>query len=625
MMRHIPVLVTLSALLLSACGDGDNDDRPVDGRDTDGLYEPTNEPYAGRVIDGYLQNARVWIDLDGDYQYDVGPVDVPLDSNPERTITLEGGEPTAMTGPGGRFTLDVSAFEIDPSVGPNLDPRTFPLVAVAIPGVTEEETPAGNVLVDRAFMMSAEPGTQNITPLTTVADARRRQELGPQNVTDGSVGQALSSVNISGDFVRSKDERAQAYAHGLVRFLKDQFPEDNDVREQKGLITTFDQSALRILQLTLLRYTDDIISAIDIAAAGGRYANVDVGMLPLPQVPLDLTNPILLKSVRVRAPSADKAPSSETFITNGESTSAELSFNYSEEGVLESIDADGCMSPSLYDMARLANVGGRVGDLATQGFEGFYLKLEPSRTYWKDDKINERLVFDYANKQAKFFTTTSCHGDLARSSEMGDEPQNTYSWTMGDDGVDYVQSSETSESVQMEYTSNDVDPLFGYLVTNKQGKMGDFKPTGPITSCLGQVDPDDKGKSRIITGQQPYTFDGTPDTLDGESLYLDWDVRGNQKQLLRRVLSLPSLVSDSPLQWEYSYITDDQFVVPERLSLIRTASLSRVPVNNDTNVSNDYIYNKECGRPAVSFTTANVYTLLNHDYIFLADYLEQAP
>lgn len=71
-----------------------------------------------------------------------------------------------MSGPGGRFSMDVSALDVPPSIGANLDPpRDYPLYALAIPGQTLEERSYGDEAVSRAFLMSASPpGVTNITP-----------------------------------------------------------------------------------------------------------------------------------------------------------------------------------------------------------------------------------------------------------------------------------------------------------------------------------------------------------------------------------------------------------------------------------------------------------------------------
>ena len=58
MKRLISVTVPLLSLAIAGCGD-ESDDLPVDGREFDGVTYSERAPYQGRVIDGYLNNARV--------------------------------------------------------------------------------------------------------------------------------------------------------------------------------------------------------------------------------------------------------------------------------------------------------------------------------------------------------------------------------------------------------------------------------------------------------------------------------------------------------------------------------------------------------------------------------------
>ena len=148
----------------------------MDGRDFDGVEYSEPAPYTGKVIDGYLKNARVWLDMDGDSQYTPGPLVIELDNG--SSVTLASGEPTAISAAGGRFAMDISELVLDPAVGPDLDPRDYSLHAVALPGKTVEETRNGDVPVASAYLMSAPPGVRNITPLTTLARYRGIVGLG---------------------------------------------------------------------------------------------------------------------------------------------------------------------------------------------------------------------------------------------------------------------------------------------------------------------------------------------------------------------------------------------------------------------------------------------------------------
>ena len=79
---------------------------------------------------------------DGDYQYDSNQVEVTVGQNPERTIVIASGEPTAMTGDGGVFSLDMTSFSLDPEISAELNPADYPLVSVAIPVLPKKKPTA---------------------------------------------------------------------------------------------------------------------------------------------------------------------------------------------------------------------------------------------------------------------------------------------------------------------------------------------------------------------------------------------------------------------------------------------------------------------------------------------------
>lgn len=123
-------LTTMSLLpLLTACGGADNKD-----------YQPKEKTLEVKAIDGYLKNAQVWLDLNGNGL---------LDSN----------EPTATTGAGGKAVLDVSSLKEPTS--------KFPLMVRAIAGKTVDES-APDTALTADFVMSAPAGYKVITPLTTL-------------------------------------------------------------------------------------------------------------------------------------------------------------------------------------------------------------------------------------------------------------------------------------------------------------------------------------------------------------------------------------------------------------------------------------------------------------------------
>lgn len=129
-----------------------------------------------------------------------------------------------MTGKDGVFSLDVSELGQDPLVSPDLDPRDYPLMALALPGQTIEQTPSGERTLEQAFMLSAPPGVRNVTPLTTLVRQRRVNGIGEFLVGTTDLALALGNINMVSDFVRSGNQRAQAYASAFARFRASQLP-----------------------------------------------------------------------------------------------------------------------------------------------------------------------------------------------------------------------------------------------------------------------------------------------------------------------------------------------------------------------------------------------------------------
>ena len=129
-------LTTMSLLpLLTACGGSDNkDDQPK---------EKTLEVTA---IDGYLQNALVWLDVNGD-------------GLPDTT-----NEPNARTGADGKATLDVSAVT---------NPGQYRLLVKAI---ANETVDLERGTVTRDYTMSAPAGVSVVTPLSTLVDLKMQQD-----------------------------------------------------------------------------------------------------------------------------------------------------------------------------------------------------------------------------------------------------------------------------------------------------------------------------------------------------------------------------------------------------------------------------------------------------------------
>lgn len=606
MMRMLPVCSVLFALfLLASCGEKSTQ-LPVDGREITGVQNSTPGVYAGRVMDGYLVNARVWLDLNGDNHYNAGPVKVTVEPGTE--VTLSGGEPTTLTGAGGRFQLDTSSLIRDAEESPDLDPRNYALIAVVVPGLTEEETRYGNVVQTRAYMISAPPGVQNVSPLSTLL--RNRILLGDTIADTGSrlAIPGLDNISPGADYVLAGDERAHAYARALARFKAGQFPETAAANLVDGTETVLDGPSLNLLRLSYVQNAAEIIALVDEAAAGGSYSNVDIDALPLPTVPLDLEDPYVLRAQRVKAyeESGNGLPADREGVLTD---SAVLTFSYSAAGQLSAITANGCMEPSMKEMVRLANAGGRISTTGTEGLPGVSVSQD-SYQYFKEAGDDERLTFDWSGKTAAFDTRTTCHGGLATSSALGGEPEKTYHWTLKNGLVDRITDGQIT--LTPDY-NNVTGPVFGYTLSRNDtgAALETVSVNGSISGCEGSIRADDMDVARVISGQQAYTFAGyDPQPTGFPGLAYDWDIRGGEQHLLRQAFLDPGIDQEGQgLQWEYAYAVPIAVAQSDQQNLISEARLSR------------YGLARTCGRAVSSLAANNLYAIVDYDYSRLSDYL----
>ncbi|MCM0611087.1 hypothetical protein KFJ24_01200 [Marinobacter sediminum] len=520
-------LLSLSAsVLISAlagCGE-ESDQLPVDGRDFDGVEYSEPATYTGKVIDGYLSNARVWLDMDGDSQYTAGPLVIQLDNGAE--VTLPSGEPTTLSGAGGEFSLDVSELALDPETGPDLDPRNYSLYALALPGKTLEETRNGDVVIDSAFMMSAPAGIRNITPLTTLA---RYRALAGLFLSDSSnLAASLFDLNLVRDYMLAQDDRAHAYARALARFMASQFPpEYSKLLADTGSDGTeqfLSRQAAFLLGISMVQNSGDVIAVVDAAAQAG-YANVDVDALVLPQVAVELSDPVLLTRQRIYAEPerSDTLPANRSDLL----VSAELAFDYGEDGRLLSVSANGCLAPSMAELSRLIGVGGYMANLETQWLPSAALSPQ-SRINYEVAGTDERLVFDWNNQRIYFETATTCHDHesiFAGSTELGGNPEISYNWTMQDGGLSELiaqipQPDGSMLTRTLEPEAVNASAGFpGYRLSEGGAEVASLVFTGSVQGC--ELEPDAVGADLVVSASQGYEFSGYESQLAGLAYEFD--------------------------------------------------------------------------------------------------------
>ncbi|MDF2153956.1 alpha-amylase [Vibrio sp. CAU 1672] len=184
-------LVTMPLVtLMSGCHDNSSQ--------TEGTKPPPpQQSLQVKAIDGYLRNAQVWLDLNRNYLKDPG-------------------EPFAMSGEGGLAVLDTTGLDGDPS--------SYPVVAQAIAGQTiDEDNP--DVTLSRGYLMSAPPGTDVVTPVTTLINMKMDEGKGEADaLTEVSQLLAQPDTDLAGDYLESGNTLLAESARALVKLL----PEEAD-------------------------------------------------------------------------------------------------------------------------------------------------------------------------------------------------------------------------------------------------------------------------------------------------------------------------------------------------------------------------------------------------------------
>ncbi|CAM3039627.1 polysaccharide lyase family 7 protein [Vibrio rarus] len=199
--------VAVSAILLAGCG-GEGGSSSASATTatstatsstvTPSTMSKKSQPFNVTVIDGYLSNAEVWLDVNGNFIHD-------------------NGEPISMSGRSGLAVLDVTNID---------NPSSFPIVAQANKQSTKDESTDNLVTVD--YVLVAPPGENIVTPLSTLAYLKLLQSNAKDNALNAnsddfkeakqnvaaSVG--IQSDDVMGDYIKRGDGDALYAASNIV-------------------------------------------------------------------------------------------------------------------------------------------------------------------------------------------------------------------------------------------------------------------------------------------------------------------------------------------------------------------------------------------------------------------------
>ena len=163
--------------LLVACGGGSD-------------ATPASSSVSGVAMDGYLKDARAFLDKNGNGAYD-------------------SGEPSAMTTAGGKFKIDASADEV----------AKYPVVVEAIAGQTIDEDTG--TAVKNGYKLSAPAGKAAVvSPLTTMVMAKMASGSSQSQAEAWALSQLGLSGDLYKDYVAGKDDAMHALAQNVVMVLE---------------------------------------------------------------------------------------------------------------------------------------------------------------------------------------------------------------------------------------------------------------------------------------------------------------------------------------------------------------------------------------------------------------------
>lgn len=594
--------LAIAALVLAACG-SESTEFPEDGRPVTEVSNGDVMVLSGRVIDDYLRDATVWLDLNGNGLFDTG-------------------EPNAVTGAAGRFNMDISAIFSDIGVAPDLNPNDFPLVAVTIPGKTVDERPSGDVTLSHGYFLMAPPGIRNITPLTTLVEMERRLGLniGERDAAQATLdalrdfgrsdieGNAPRSVNLLADYLANPDARAAAYGRALARYLSLQTSAATDAQlsaSGDGLVQAFSVEAIAAIGRAFLRDAPGIADQVDAAAVGGNFAAVDEASLDIVTLGLDLNDPwvVVQQNVFVKKadpvvllPGDDQGIASENRLKGSfasafnlrlaENKSAVIRFEYDVAGRPTLIEADGLLAPSLIELARLVNANGQFGAVGTQWREGF--DWQANNGALLDGVPDERLIFDWQagtiklDSKVRFATATGT---------LDGAPEILYSWTKTNGLVDSL--TENFQSAAPAFVDRTLAVAYhsggdvaSYAISRaSDGQLLEswsFTAPDPSDSCAAQIDTLTSAPfsgPRLIGKIRPQTYARPLQALPSNALsgVLSWafNTESGRNHLLRAPFFDTVFEPTRWLQNEYDYILSGDGFSTAQPNLLKSSTVSQ--------------------------------------------------
>ncbi len=180
------VLSSVFIFVLSACGGGSSSDTPDE---TPPITSPvTYSDYTIVAIDGYLENATAWLDVNNSGNY-------------------SSTNPTSQTHDNGEAVLSIP----DTFIATN-----FPVIVEAKPAITFDK--GLNRLITNHFTLAAPAGERVVTPFSTLVYIKMKSGLSLESaIIQVSSELQISQTDLLSDFIATNNERMTLIAADLVR------------------------------------------------------------------------------------------------------------------------------------------------------------------------------------------------------------------------------------------------------------------------------------------------------------------------------------------------------------------------------------------------------------------------
>lgn len=238
MKASVAALGLTSTLVLYGCG----------GDDSSSTTSSTGTSYSVKAIDGYLNGALVWLDINKNFE-------------------LDDGEPRATSGVGGEATLDTTGI---PS------PESYPLVVKSIANTTIDEDDGETVPND--FILSAPAGVAQVTPLTTLVHIKVLASDGALSADDAK-SEVATALGIDEDLMYSDYKAESSTVYKVVAFAAKSLVTSGVIPETVEEIAdaaedTDGDNALLNAVATVASGIHSTVSSVDLEGDGSELDNV---------------------------------------------------------------------------------------------------------------------------------------------------------------------------------------------------------------------------------------------------------------------------------------------------------------------------------------------------------------